>query len=198
LEGSSGELLNWQILSNNLLPVIADHATFGGTSAVSGVKLDPNVTPDHAKVSDSNTASKLNTNQSGRIGLLRPREPEAGGFCLTPIPEHSAGDLGVRYEDYAKGRILSSYLDLGSSLLCCKFRVLGHYIWSGSEGLGVDNIKIVMLTPRIEGKKQTEHFLHGSWIVYGFHHIITARGWFTDLYCYRLYQDAKAKLVGPK
>jgi hypothetical protein len=75
--------------------------------------------------------------------------------------------------------------------LRCKFTILGHHIWSGSEGLGADTINLSALTA-----KNTQQFIAGNWIVYGFHHVATTAGWQTDLYCVRLDTDAEARKVG--
>jgi hypothetical protein len=70
---------------------------------------------------------------------------------------------------------------------------MGHHIWSGSEGLGADTI-FITLSSSTEGAPP--YFVAGNWIVYGFSHIYRPGTWVTDLYCYRLDNDAEAVKVG--
>jgi hypothetical protein len=101
--------------------------------------------------------------------------------------------MGLKYRDFIDGRARGAYLSSSSALLRMRIRVLGHYIWSGSEGLGADTIYI-SLTSSLPGGPP--YFVQGNWIVYGFSHLYRPGSWITDLYCYRLDRDATATAVG--
>jgi len=193
-----GDIVNWELIGNNSLQLSAHKLVTSGMSSVSGEYYDWIDHEDEVLVGDGETPNKYGPKTDKKKSYRRstddpqPKGAYAVGWTHIPsIPEHNAGDLGLKYDDYISGRPRSIYLSLVNLTLRCKFTILGHYIWSGSEGLGADTIDLSALTA-----KNTSQFLAGNWIVYGFHHVATAAGWLTDLYCMRLDADATARKVG--
>ena len=121
----------------------------------------------------------------------KPLEQAIGWTRAHSLPELSAGEMGLKYEDYIDGYARSEYYRGSPCLMRANFRVTGHYIWSESIGLGYDTIDIIWRTQRDQ-----LHFLHGTWIVNGFKHIVTSAGWDTILYCQRTYANATGQKVG--
>ena len=192
------DILDWELSGNNSLQMSAHKIVTSGLSSVSGEYYDWIDHEDEVLVGDGETPNKYNpktdTNKSYRRSTddPQPKGAYAVGWTHIPsIPEHNAGDLGLKYDDYIGGRPRRAYLNLVNLTLRCKFTIFGHHIWSGSEGLGADTINLTALTA-----KNTPQFIAGNWIVYGFHHTVTTAGWVTDLYCVRLDTDANAKQVG--
>lgn len=200
----TGDIVEWEVLGDNALQLMQTQLVTAGMSAVSGAYYDPKqFEKDKEKVfvGDNNTGSKYKPIVPPDRGYTRP-DPNADpldhpvGWTMVPaIPEFSAGDLGMRYDQYMDGRARGMYLSLSNTLERIRLRVVGHHIWAGSPGLGVDTLSIV-ITASVPDKPS--YFIAGNWIVYGFHHIASRSGWDTDLYCYRLDYDAEAKSVGKK
>lgn len=202
-----GDILRWEFIGNNALQMVQHQLVTSGMSAVSGAYFDQSQYRDKKDVvfvGDRQTEEKYKpeVEDAGNIAKSYDR-PNPGadpvddkviGWSSVPaIPELSAGDMGLKYRDYIDGYARGIYLSTATALMRIRFRVPGHYIWSGSEGLGVDTIDIT-LTSSLEGAPP--YFVAGNWIVYGFHHIYTPGKWVTDLYCYRLDRDAAAKAIG--
>jgi len=211
-DGKPGDILEWEFIGDNALQLLNQQLVTSGMSSISGQYFDQSQykqNKDVVYVGDSQTNKKYKpkTDGSGTLGnstrLLRsyykpndeadPQLNTVGWTAMPSIPEFSAGDMGLRYRDFIDGRARNAYLSSSSTLLRMRVRVLGHYIWSGSEGLGADTIYI-SLTSSLPGGPP--YFVHGNWIVYGFSHIYHPGSWVTDLYCYRLDRDATATAVG--
>ena len=203
----TGDIIDWEFIGDNALQMVQHQLVTSGMSSISGAYFDQSQyknKKDVVFIGDRQTSKKFKpqVNQTG--GLSRsyaspdtdadPSDGGCVGWSTVPsIPEFSAGDMGVKYKDFIDGTARGIYLSSSSTLLRIRFRVMGHYIWSGSEGLGVDTIDIT-LTSSLEGGPP--YFVAGNWIVYGFHHIYKPGSWTTDLYCYRLDRNAVAKEVG--
>ncbi len=193
-----GDILEWEMIGDNALQIVSDKVCTHGMSAVSGAYYDTVIDKHKFAIGDASTPNKYNPRTNDETAYSNSEdEPQPNGEYavgwtnVQPIPEHSAGDVGIRYDEYMDGAARGAYLSMSNMLMRCRFRVFGHHIWSGSEGLGADTINIVM-----QSAKGERHFLHGNWIVYGFHHIVSRNGWVTDLYCMRLDWNATARKVG--
>jgi len=193
-----GDIQEWEMLGDNAIQMVGDKILSGGMSAVSGVYYDQVDYEQDVGVDDVGTPNKYNPSNTVKTSYARTTDspqPEGtygvGWSHVHPIPEHSAGDLGLKYDQYIDGRARRLYLGLNDLTMRCRFTVTGHYIWSGSEGLGADTINVIMLTD-----DNDQQFLHGNWIVYGFDHAADEDGWTTDLYCSKIDYDAFGKKVG--
>lgn len=183
------DILEWELLANNSLQFCQNEFVTYGMSAVSGSYYDDKMDKDKkiVRVRRQNTNKQFSPRvENGRtfsnVGDAEPDSTPAVGWTLVPsVPELNAGDLGVPYEDWVSGYARGHYLKTAAGSLRARFRVTGHHIWGGSEGLGVDTFDTVIMTA--EGKA---HFLQGNWIIYGFKHIATRQTWYTDLFGYRL------------
>lgn len=198
------DIHNWQLLGDNILQMYRYKVVSNGISSVSGAYYDK-VTDEDKEfsqeasvwVGDDNQKSKkfVPKNPSTRAytapGQRSAPDDVVGWTSIRSIPEPNAGEMGLRYDKYIDGFARYQYLNLNNMLLRCRFRVTGHYIWMGSEGLGVDTIKVVM-----ENSDDGPYWLSGNWLVYGYHHIMTRKDWVTDLYCAKLDHDAKGRKVG--
>jgi hypothetical protein len=203
----TGDILEWEFIGDNALQMIQHQVVTSGMSSISGAYFDQSQYREKKNVvfvGDRQTDKKFKPKVDTGGGLSKSYNKPAtnadllndacvGWSDMASIPEFSAGDMGLKYRDFIDGQARGAYLSSSSTLLRMRFRVFGHYIWSGSEGLGVDTIYIT-LTSSLEGAPP--YFVTGNWIVYGFHHIYTPGKWITDLYCYRLDKNATAKEVG--
>ncbi len=198
------DILEWELLGDNVLQMLRFKVVTNGISAVSGAYYD-RIT-DKSKefssepsvfVGDKDQTSKKFVPKNGgdkaftAPGQKSPPDEYVGWTSIKSIPELSAGEMGLRYDKYIDGFARHFYLGLNNMLLRCRFRVTGHYIWMGSEGLGVDTISIIM-----KDSDSGPYWLSGNWIVYGYRHVMTRDMWYTDLYCSKLDQDASGKQVG--
>ena len=202
----TGDIIDWEFIGDNALQMVNHQLVTSGMSAVSGAYFDQSQykqKKDVVFVGDRQTGNKLKPKVDVTGGLARSyRKPEhnadpldecVGWSDVATIPELSAGDMGMKYRDFIDGQARGVYLVSSFTLLRMRFRVMGHYIWSGSEGLGADTIDITLTSSLEHGPP---YFVAGNWIVYGFHHIYKPGSWTTDLYCYRLDRNATAKDVG--
>jgi hypothetical protein len=198
------DIHEWQLLGDNILQMYRYKTVSNGISSVSGAYYDK--ITDKPKefssdpsvyVGDINQTSRkfVPKNQAGRAyskpGRKSPPDEVVGWTTIRSIPERNAGEMGLRYDKYIDGYARHHYLGLNNMLFRCRFRVTGHYIWMGSEGLGNDTIKIVM-----QNTDDGPYWLSGNWIVYGVHHVMTRSDWYTDLYCSKLDHDATGRKVG--
>lgn len=187
--------------ADNALSIVQAALVTAGSAAVSGHYLDKITDSKKEKVfsKDTNTGNKQIARVTDDQSFTKPEDAidrAAGWSSVTAIPEiYSAGDLGITFEDYIDGRGRAMWLNMTNALLRIKFKVLGHGEWSSTEGLGVDTIFVKWTAGRRAGGKNF-WWTTGNWLVYGFHHIVTRREWFTDLYCSRFDYDAEAKKVG--
>jgi len=198
----TGDIREWEVIGDNALQLSQTQLVTAGMSAVSGTYYDPKQfikNMDKVFVGDPNTANKYKPSVPDDRGYTKPN-PRANpldnplGWTMIPaIPEFSAGDMGMKYDQFVDGRARGMYLAMVNALERIRVRVTGHSIWNGSEGLGVDTIRIT-ITASQDGAPP--YFIAGNWLVYGFHHIATRGMWWTDLYCSRLDYDSDAKAVG--
>lgn len=201
-----GDIIEHQMFSDNILQMYRHNVITSGLSAVSGAYYDKIIDENKKEivhVGDKQTKNKYKAKVGGSRAFKRPNPDKkppkdfVGWTHMPAIPEHSAGELGIRYDKYMDGYARNQYLRLNPHLMRCRFRIQGHYIWSGSEGLGVDTIKIISKSRAADGNYPMDPFyLHDNWIVYGYHHHVLPEAWYTDLYCSKIDRDASARLVG--
>jgi hypothetical protein len=198
------QILNHQGLGDSILRMYRHNVITSGISATSGAYYDKITDEDKdiVHVGDKQTSNKFKAEVSSPNTFKRPsadwKPPDnfVGWTYAPSIPENSAGDVGIKYKKYIDGVARDTYLKLNNMLNRCRFRIYGHHIWTGSEGLGVDTIKIIVESKIGEEDQMKDHYwMHGTWIVYGYHHFVTRSTWYTDLYCARLDTDADAKSV---
>lgn len=193
-------ILSAEIGADNALSIVQTQLVTAGAAAISGSYLDRVTDTQHDKVfvSDSRTGAKQIAKTNDDQSFSKPPEadpPRVGWSAVTSIPEiYSAGDLGLRYQDYIDGRPRAMWLNLTNALLRAKFTVLGHGEWSECRGLGVDTI-FIKWTCGKGGNGERFWWATGHWLVYGFHHKVTPREWLTDLFCARQEHNAAGKKV---
>ena len=197
----SGDILEWEFVGDNALQMYENQIVTGGISAVSGAYYDPSQYKKNKEktfVGDQNTSDKKIADVPKDQSYSRPN-PDAdphdgavGWSFMPPIPEHSAGDVGMRYDQYVDGRARGMYLALTTTLLRSRFKVYGHHIWGCSEGLGIDTIGIKITIP----ESGMPYFFDGNWMIYGFKHTAVPDSWTTDLYASRFDADSNSIKVG--
>ncbi len=109
---------------------------------------------------------------------------------IIAVPEHSAGDVGIKYGDYIDGRARGLFLNMLGLVMRMRLRVTGEHKLDDSSKLGVSTLTVSWQD--IDGEP---YFLSGRWLIYGFHHIVSRDGWWTDIYIARLDHDASAKKI---
>ena len=206
MDGDSHDTIrNWEFLADNALSVAQTKLITQGISAVSGQYLDRITDKDENKVfiKDSRTATKKVAKIKADGGFTKPdgeKPQKVGWSSVSAIPEiHSAGDLGLKYEEYIDGRPRAMWLNLVNALMRVKIECLGHGEWSGCKGLGVDTVFIKWTSAKkASGDNKKFWWMTGNWLVYGFHHRVERGFWFTDLYLARFDHDSIAEKVGGK
>lgn len=192
----------WDYLSDNALSVVQTKLLAQGAAALSGHYLD-RITDKQEEtvfVKDQRTSTKQIARVTDKQSFTKPPDagpPLVGWSSVASIPEiYTAGDLGLRYDEYIDGRPRGMWLNLTHGLLRTKIEVLGHGEWSDCYGLGVDTIFIRWTQGPGGLDNDTHWWMTGNWIVYGFHHHVTRKDWTTDLYCARFDWNADATKVG--
>jgi hypothetical protein len=187
--------------ADNALSAVQTKLVTAGLASISGQYLDRITDKKEEKVfiKDSRTSNKQIAKTNDNQSFTKPPDaesPRVGWSEITSIPEiYSAGDLGLRFDEYIDGRPRAMWLNMMNSLLRAKFNIIGHGEWSDCRGLGVDTVFIKWTCARGDSGQEF-WWVAGNWLVYGFHHIVTPAGWNTDLYCARFDHDAAAKQVG--
>lgn len=206
--GNLDTIKGWQFIIDNALSSIEGKIVTHGLSAVSGQYLDRITDENEEKlfVKDSTTDKKKIANISGKRGFLKPddspgaKPQDIGWTSVAPIPEHSAGDVGMRYDEYIDGRARGIWLNMVNNLMRVKFKVIGHAEYHNCEGLGTDTIFVKWFKASEDGSLASDSeqlwFLSGNWIIYGFHHILEKGAWWTYIYAARWDRDASGEKVG--
>lgn len=203
-DGDRSSIYSWDLLSDNALSVVQSKLVAQGASAVSGLYLDriTDLNKQQVFASDKTTTNKITAKTNADQSFTKPTDadPTATGWSsIASIPEiYSAGDLGNQYSDYIDGRPRGMWLNMTNSLLRVKFEVIGHGVWSGGYGLGVDTIFIrwTQAASTLFPNNDFHWWMTGNWLVYGFHHKVSRKRWVTDLYCARFDHDATGLKVG--
>jgi hypothetical protein len=188
----SSDVKHFEILANNVISVFQTKLITQGISAVSGQFIDKITEEKKSTVDDENTSAKLNVSNLGPDrAFKKPESDIKWSTSIRAIPEFSAGDLGIQYVDYLDGRARTMFMDMLNMVMRIKIRVNGDRRFDDSTILGASTLTLSWKDACFE----TPYFLSGKWIIYGFHHIVTRRQWWTDLYLYRLDYDAEAKKI---
>lgn len=196
-------ILNWSYVADNTINILTSKLITQGISRVSGQYLDSITDQKHNKVvvDDDTTGNKLTADTTNKQSFSKSginKYPTVGYTNISSIPEiYSAGDLGIRYDEYIDGRARSLWLGLANRAMRVKFECVGHHIWNSCEGLGSDTVFVKWTRPSgtVDGGSNL-WFMTGNWLVYGFHHVVTRGLWTTNLYCTRYDYDANSTKVG--
>jgi hypothetical protein len=190
---------SWELLTDNALAITNTKLVTSGISATTGAYLDKikdekedklfakDITTDKKKIAKTKSIQAF-TKPDDDVGKgpdpnPDPKSPSSGvGWTsITSIPElYSAGDIGMKYEEYIDGRPRGMFLNLTNALMRAKITVIGHGIWDNTLGLGVDTVFL-----KWWGANNEPWFMSGNWLVYGFHHRVKRRTWETDVYIAR-------------
>lgn len=192
-------IINWELLADNALSAVEERLLTQGSAAISGHYIDRFTSPK-AIVEDDTTTNKViaKTTADQSFTKASGRYSDGGYSSITSIPEvYSAGELGLKYDDYIDGRPRAMYLNLLNALMRVKFEIVGHGEWFDGFGLGVDTVFVKWTQAKKPNGDDGDRlwWLSGSWIVYGFHHRVSRRKWLTDLYCARYDHNAIATKV---
>lgn len=198
---TANDILNFEVMANPFISPFQTQMITQGMSAISEKYLDRKMDKKReiVHVYDERTPNKRNAKLTAKQSFKKPDNPP-GAFedphwwstSILAIPESNSGDLGIKYKDHIDGRARGLYLNMLNQVLRIKIRVTGDAspLLADSHNLGVSKLKIIWKDAFGE-----DYFADGDWMVYGFHHLVNRRGWWTDLYCARLDFDAKAKPV---
>lgn len=199
----------WDLIGDNALSITQTKIVTQGCAAISGIYHDKITDKKEEKLvaKDSTTENKQIAKVKKEKSFTKPvdtpgeEKKVAGWSSVLAIPEiYSAGDLGLQYDDYIDGRPRGMWLNMMNNLLRCKFKVRGHGEWDSCKGLGTDTFHVTWMSPTTDknsGLPDPETwFLHGNWLIYGFHHVLKPGNWYTYLFASRFDFDAKANKVG--
>ena len=157
-----------------------------GLSAVSGKYYDRITAKDDVIVKDENTSNKINSSCTAEESFEKPTEDWS--TSMLAIPEHNAGDVGLKYGEYIDGRARNMYISQLNLMHRLCVRTQGNA--KVTDPLGLDG-STCNLTWKTE--KGENYWLGGKWIVYGFHHQVSREQWITDLYCRRYDHNSAAQ-----
>lgn len=196
----ASDLEDFELLMDNFSHIMYSEEHTAGISAVSGYFIDRITEPEKSRVYDKNTGNKSNTKFGDDRGF-DISDKEYATFKI-PIPENSAGLVGIKYQDYIDGRARQEFLDMVGYIMRARIRVDGgrkdenDKMFDDPTDLGVSTVTLqwIGLDESGEGKP---YFLAGHWMVTGYHHVVEPGSWHTDLYINRLDYNAAAKKVGP-
>jgi hypothetical protein len=178
------------VLSNDLLTITQTKLHTAGISAVTGRYIDINdpQVRENVHVDDENTPKKINADITAKQGYTKPEETDWSTF-ITAVPEHNNGDVGYRYDTYMNGRARDWFMLLLSTVMRIRLDITGDPVFDSVKCLGRNTVRFNILD--IENEP---YFTDGTWILYGFKHIIKVhKSWTTHLSCYRMDHDASAK-----
>jgi hypothetical protein len=183
-------VVSWNNLENNYLSNLQTVLGTAGISAVSGLYCDKknNITKDKVKINDKRTDAKINVNIKEDQSFTKPSEEDRGWTQIMAIPEHSGGELGVKYQDYIDGRARTMFLNMLEGLNRIKLKVIGNHKVHDSSKLGGHTVGLTWI-----GSDGQPYAGNGKWIIYGFEHTVFPGSWTTDLYLNRLDYDAAAQ-----
>lgn len=184
-------VIKWQREDNNYLSNIQTSVMTAGISAVSGLYCDDKNTKNSTVVNDNNTPDKKNVDLQNDQGFLKPDDLDNGWTFVRSVPEHSAGDVGIKYQDYIDGRARALYLGGLDMLNKIKIVVAGCTKIDNSSLLGASTVYLTWTNSHYEPWTH-----NGKWMVYGFEHIYTpSKEWYTHLYLNRKDVDANAQKI---
>jgi hypothetical protein len=183
-------VISWKMLENNYLTNIQTVISTSGISAVSGLYCDRNndITKDKVKINDSRTNNKLNVNLQQDQSFTKPTDESRGWTHIMAIPEHSAGEIGIKYQEYIDGRARAMFLNMLGGLNRIKLKVIGNHKIHDSSNLGGYTVNLTWVD--VNG---APYSANGKWLVYGFEHTMFPGLWTTDIYLYRNDYDASAQ-----
>ena len=184
----ANDIRDFALLTNNFLSIYQNSVVTQGISTVSGKFIDKKTDNEKVEIKDDNTSNKINTKIDQDKGFNKPTCKWA--TSINAIPEHSAGDIGVKYEDYIGGRARQLYLNMLPMVMRLKVSLDGDPKYDDPSKIGVST-----LTLNWKDFNDEDFFLSGKWIVYGFHHKVTPQDWTVDVYLYRLDHNASAKPI---
>lgn len=188
----NSDIIDLHFSGNNFLSVIEENLVTQGISSTAGTYLDKSnkklVTNDKSTGLKFNAKdlSEFNSYTLPQIGLNK-------STSIIAVPELNGGEVGLNYSDYISGRPKQKFVDLNNSLMRLMIRVPGWTAVGDSTLLGVSTVVLTWINADGE-----PYFLGGRWILYGFKHIVSRRGWFTDLYLYRIDHNAEAVEIPTK
>lgn len=191
---------NFDFLADTFIAIFQKQVITQGMSVVSEKYWD-RIVDDQRKVAhvyDEVTEEKKNVDIDAKKGFAKPggdeapEKPHEWSTSILSVPEHSAGDVGKRYDEYIDGRARGTFMNMLNLTMRCKFRTtgIGKKELANSHFLGVSKIKVLW-----RDADNNPYVLDGDWLIYGFHHIMTVGHWFTDLYGARLPFNASAQKV---
>jgi hypothetical protein len=187
---SATDSRGFELLMDNFTHVMHSEMHTAGISAISGQYIDVVTEKEKARVYDKNTGNKSNTVIGDDRGFAVTNKKWS--TFVTPIPEESAGLVGIKYLDYIDGKARGDFLDMVGYIMRMKVSTTGDYKIDDPTKLGVSTITLQWVG--MDGKP---YFLAGSWLVTGFYHRLDRSDWTTDFFINRLDYDAAAKKVGP-
>lgn len=185
------DILEWETLHDSTLVTFNNKLVTSGISAISGAYLDRKTDwqiEQSVYVTDVNTEYKSNPSFGPDRGYSKPTKLDMGWTYIPSVPEHSGGELGIKYNKYISGRARQIYMDMLNMVMRIKITIRGEPRMFDCDDLGRTQVALRWL-----GAENSEaKFMDGNWLLYGWHHRLH-RNWVTDLYLARLDYDATAK-----
>lgn len=189
------DIKKWELLTDNFISALDLKLITSGMSAISGEYWDKIVDKDEKVVwvKDQNTENKVNPTFTDKEGFTKPKKDDRGFTHVAAVPEvYSAGDIGYKYSRYIDGRARQKYMEMLNMVMRIRVTIRGEPRLFDSTELGRTKVTLRWLKPDEQGGGTKPRFLDGDWMMYGWHHKLSQRGWETDVYLARLDWNAAA------
>lgn len=186
--GKQSDILSWEFIGENDIAVVSNRLFSSSISAATGAVIERDVV-------DENTGNKFNPPLTDIRGFTKPNQVDKGATFIQPIPEFSSGqELGIDYRQYIDGRARQQYMDMLRGVMRLKVSVMGEPKLFDTSQLGLTLINIKWHSDNRDDPGESERFLTGPWILYGWEHVCTPKGsWKTNIFLNRLDYDSDAK-----
>tara|TARA_R100001244_G_scaffold25113_3_gene25512 strand:+ start:17908 stop:19143 length:1236 start_codon:yes stop_codon:yes gene_type:complete len=182
------DVKDWNMLSSTYITALQNQVVTQGISTVSGKFIDKKTDPKNTVVKDLNTSEKVNVGIDQKRGFAKSDSEYS--TSIVAIPEFSAGEIGMKYDEWIDGRARNMYLNMLPMVMAMRISVLGDHRFDDPTKLGVGYINLEW-----KDLDDENFFLSGKWLVNGFNHRMETDSWYTDLYLYRYDYNAKAQIV---
>lgn len=194
------DAIDFNMSCNTFLSVFQKQLITSGISATTENYMDriTDIQKVVLHIDDIATANKKNVIINQDEGFAKPNPSNAKGVphewstSIISIPEHSGGDLGVRYSGYVDGRARNQFLSMLNMVMRMKLRITGEPMreLNNAHNLGVSKVNIAWQDADLKS-----FTLGSNWLVNGYHHVVRRDSWYTYVYLNRLDWDALAQIV---
>lgn len=193
IDYDAGDVYDWSCLAHNFIFNASSGIMSSGISAATGTYYDKVNKSQDTIINDQNTENKINVEFKQNRGFIFDPSFDGVSRISRTIPEFNDGKLGD-FGQYISGVARNEYIKVKDESLMIRLRLRGSAVFDDTLGLITDGIYISK-TGDDAGLDNNDFFLNGKWLLAGWHHMIKSHIWYTDIYAYRLNQNANAQRI---